>query len=383
MTTGNLRHTLAELETMATIRPIRVSGGQKLRMGCPFHGSDKQRSLEVDLGTGRFACYTCGAWGYLSDHPGRDRRGAGRGLDRKSRRPDARDGFRTHQEARTAWQKSTVVLQDPPVPPLSRPGQDQKLARYMDAAQRHLEDPAALAYLQARHTPVDLARAHGLGYFPPTMWPGRRAAARWGRLAFPLETPAGELVGVYSRALDPQYPQEKAPAEVRHDVWARRGLFNAAALAGPSLYLTEACFDALSMLAGGYPTSAALVGTKGLPWAALGKVRELYLCLDRDATGEGQRAALELARIAVLRGLRGYTMGAGAYGGYPEPSEQWEREGRVTLRACGDCNIPVHPPTADRCPTCGAPMCPGCMRCDPSCPIMGGDLSPLPEMPTG
>ena len=38
---ANLRHTLAELEAMATIRPVKVSGGQKVRMGCPFHGSDR------------------------------------------------------------------------------------------------------------------------------------------------------------------------------------------------------------------------------------------------------------------------------------------------------------------------------------------------------
>ena len=90
MTTGNLRYTLAELEAMATIKSVKVSGGQKLRMGCPFHGSDHQRSLEVDLGTGRFACYTCESWGYLSDHPGRDRPGIGRRdgrPDRRSPRP--------------------------------------------------------------------------------------------------------------------------------------------------------------------------------------------------------------------------------------------------------------------------------------------------------
>ena len=32
--------------------------------------------------------------------------------------------------------------------------------------------------------------------------------------------------------------------------------------------------------------------------------------------------------------------------------------------------LAIHPPTAERCPTCMAPMCPGCRRCDPSCPIM-------------
>ena len=49
MITENLRHTLAELEAMATIRPVQGSGSQKVRMGCPFHGSDHQRS-ELTVG---------------------------------------------------------------------------------------------------------------------------------------------------------------------------------------------------------------------------------------------------------------------------------------------------------------------------------------------
>ena len=97
----------------------------------------------------------------------------------------------------------------------------------------------------------------------------------------------GALVGVYSRALDPGYPGEKAPPYVRHDVWGRRGIFNPAALAGPELYLCEGAFDALAMVASGFLTAAALVGTKGLRWPDLGHVRELYLCLDADEEGRG------------------------------------------------------------------------------------------------
>ena len=316
---ANLRHTLAELEAMATIRPVKVSGGQKVRMGCPFHGSDRQRSLEVSLETGRFACYTCGAWGYLSGARGRDRPklGGAQKARRRAERP------REVAQAVQTPEKGRPVASPPP------------FGRYMAAAQRHLEDLEPLAYLEARKLPLELAKAHGLGYFPPGKWPGRKAPARWGRVAFPLQTPVGELVGLYSRAVDLRYPQEKAPTEVRHDVWGRRGIFNPAALAGPDLYLCEGPFDALAMLASGFLTAAALVGTKGLRWPDLGHVRELYLCLDAD--GEGQEAARALARDAVLRGLRAYLLGAGDYGGYGEPSEQWEAQRRVTLRTCPGC----------------------------------------------
>ena len=335
MTVGNPRAlTLAELEEMATIRPVKVSGGRKERMGCPFHGSDNQRSLELNLETGRYHCYTCDYWGYLSDQPGNRWGPPGRGSDRDSSRPSSRSsssgpttskfipgaGFRSSQDARTTPQKDAEAL--------------QARNRNMEAARRHLEDTEALAYLKARCIPLELAREYGLGYFPPGKWPGRKSAAGRGRVAFPLEMPGGELVGVYSRAIDPAYPGTKAPTDVRHDVWGRRGLFHGAALAGPSLYLTEGPFDALAMLGSEFP-AAALVGTKGLPWDRLGNVRDLYLCLDLDATGEGQKAAHELARQAVMRGLRCHVMDSGAYGGSPEPSDSGRQKAALPYReAC-------------------------------------------------
>jgi len=36
-----------------------------LRALCPFHGSDRQRSLRVQVHSGRFVCFACGAWGYM------------------------------------------------------------------------------------------------------------------------------------------------------------------------------------------------------------------------------------------------------------------------------------------------------------------------------
>ncbi len=41
-------------------------------------------------------------------------------------------------------------------------------------------------------------------------------------------------------------------------------------------------------------------------------MRELYLCLDQDATGEGQKATRELSRQVVLWGLSVHTMVDGA-----------------------------------------------------------------------
>jgi hypothetical protein len=84
----------------------------------------------------------------------------------------------------------------------------------------------------------------------------------------------------------------------------------------------------------GWP-AAALVWTNKLPWEALGNVRELYLCLDLDVTGEGQKAARKLAREAVLHGIPVHMMEDGA-----------------ELELCQECKAPVH-----YCDPDGAPYC--------------------------
>src|SRR5712691_11835545 len=58
----NLTLTDAEL---AACKPVTGEGGHVLRALCPFHGSDQQRSLRVQVSSSRFVCFACGAWGYL------------------------------------------------------------------------------------------------------------------------------------------------------------------------------------------------------------------------------------------------------------------------------------------------------------------------------
>jgi hypothetical protein len=56
--------TLSEAD-LAACRPVVGEGGHVLRALCPFHGSDRQRSLRVQVQSGRFVCFACGAWGYM------------------------------------------------------------------------------------------------------------------------------------------------------------------------------------------------------------------------------------------------------------------------------------------------------------------------------
>src|SRR6266851_6809437 len=58
--------TLTEAD-LAACRPLVGEGGHVLRALCPFHGSDRQRSLRVQVSSGRFVCFACGAWGYLEE----------------------------------------------------------------------------------------------------------------------------------------------------------------------------------------------------------------------------------------------------------------------------------------------------------------------------
>ena len=62
----NLTLTLQEIESYQDQGSGKQSG-KYLRYFCPIHGGDNQRSLSLDPETGRFQCYSCGAWGYLAE----------------------------------------------------------------------------------------------------------------------------------------------------------------------------------------------------------------------------------------------------------------------------------------------------------------------------
>ena len=83
--------TLIEAD-LAACRPIVGEGGHVLRALCPFHGSDRQRSLRVQVHSGRFVCFACGAWGYMETARAQWREEQQRqaALQRASRPPAAR-----------------------------------------------------------------------------------------------------------------------------------------------------------------------------------------------------------------------------------------------------------------------------------------------------
>src|SRR6185295_13570487 len=136
--------TLTEAD-LAACRPLVAEGGHVLRALCPFHGSDRQRSLRVQLHSGHFVCFACGAWGYLDASRERWRE--------EQQRQAAFQRLPAHRQ-RTQRQRPAAATVKPPVdvplashePAPARPDLPQQLAAFQAA----LPGSRGAAYLQQR-----------------------------------------------------------------------------------------------------------------------------------------------------------------------------------------------------------------------------------------
>ena len=317
----NLTLTDADL---AACRPIVGEGGHVLRALCPFHGSDRQRSLRVQVHSGRFVCFACGAWGYMDT---------------------ARTQWREEREHQAAFgrppaRQQRVSRRRQPPPPFPRPPAAaarprsadppsprapvtvrSDLAQQLAAFQAALPGSRGETYLQQRGIPLALAQQLGVGYAAPGTWPHPARDWRGGRMVFPHTTPDGRLVNFYGRAVG---TGAQVPKAKRHDhLPGAKGYFNAAALHagdGP-LWVCEGAFDALALLAAGVPRVVAIFGVQGWRWDWAREVRGLVFALDADSAGQQQWR--QLARQAALRGKRVAVLPPEAYGGHKDVNEAW------------------------------------------------------------
>jgi DNA primase len=183
--------TLSESD-LAACRPIVGEGGHVVRALCPFHGSDRQRSLRVQVHSGRFVCFACGAWGYMDTaraqwHEERQRQAA-------FPRPPAR----RQQGPRQRQSPSPGARPSAPRPPVLREPTPARadLSQQLTAFQSALPGSRGAAYLQQRGIPLGLAQQLGVGYAAPGRWPPAAnasqqpapAAPAWRR---PRRPPAG------------------------------------------------------------------------------------------------------------------------------------------------------------------------------------------------
>src|SRR5215470_7719403 len=180
--------TLSEAD-LAACRPIVGEGGHVLRALCPFHGSDRQRSLRVQVHSGRFVCFACGAWGYMEE--ARQRWRAEQQRQAAFRRPPARRQ-RAQQRQRPAVLGTNKPAARPPTPREPAPGRPD-LAQQLAVFQAALPGSRGAAYLQQRGIPLALAQQLGVGYAAPGTWPHATRDWRDGRVVFPHTTPDGRL----------------------------------------------------------------------------------------------------------------------------------------------------------------------------------------------
>lgn len=264
-------------------RPMRLSSGKE-RYFCPIHGSDRQRSFQLNPETGHFKCFACGRWGYLKDHGSRI--------------------------SRSSFRSSTFSPYTP--------SQLFRILKYMQSRLRPGSAPAR--YLVERGIPLSLAQRFQAGYAPDGAWPHwkkGRPVRQWhaGRIVFPHLNPSGEIINLYGRAIG-----HSVPNHLRHaNLPGPKGVFNAPALRQPLVFICEGIFDALSLLAAGYPNACALFGTYGLPWDWV-EARTIVLCMDPDG---GQQAAQALAKEARRRGRKALILRPEAYDGYADLNDMW------------------------------------------------------------
>jgi DNA primase len=314
--------TLTEAD-LAACRPIVGEGGHVLRALCPFHGSDRQRSLRVQVHSGRFVCFACGAWGYMETARAQWREEQQRqaALQRPPARRQHRLPHRQPPPPRSsppaAARARAAAPSSPPASALEQPA----LTQHLTAFQASLPGSRGEAYLRQRGIPLALAQQLGVGYAAPGTWPHAVRDWRGGRVVFPHTLPDGRLVNLYGRAVG---TAEQVPKATRHDhLPGTKGYFNAVALqegTGP-LWVCEGAFDALALLAAGVLRVVAIFGVQGWRWAWAREVPALVFALDADTAGQQQWH--QLARQAALRGKQVAAVPPQAYGGCKDVSEAW------------------------------------------------------------
>ena len=193
--------TLSESD-LAACHPIVAEGGHVLRALCPFHGSDRQRSLRVQVHSGRFVCFACGAWGYMETARAQWREEQQR--QAAFPRPPTRRQRAQRQRPAAAVSQAAAHPPAPRAPAPARPDLGQQLAAFQAA----LPGSRGEAYLQQRGIPLALAQQCGVGYAAPGTWPHPARDWRGGRVVFPHTTPDGHLVNLYGRAVRWMVPGE-------------------------------------------------------------------------------------------------------------------------------------------------------------------------------
>ena len=133
----------------------------------------------------------------------------------------------------------------------------------------------------------------------------------------PHTNPDGEVVSLYGRRID-------GGADFKHYHLSRpKGIFNAQAMNGEEVWITEGAFDCLALMASGVTNAIAVFGLNGIRWDWLKNVKRIILCFDFDESG--LKAIKEQAEQALLRGIEVLAITKEELGGANDLAEAWEK----------------------------------------------------------
>ena len=292
--------TSSDIQRVAShLKPIKQGGLE--RMGCPFHGSDKQRSLVIKP-DGSWRCFSCEEWGFTEE---RDRVYKEQYKQNKQYKPYKQDkGYKIPK-----MNSGEALCRPLEILTISR------LVRWQDALS------GAAKYLCQRGIDYELAKQYGLGFKTKGSSfynSEKNHSIGWQdeKIIAPHTNPKGEVVNMYARSMDAEnrYKHLHLPCP--------KGHFNSKVFKekGSPLYVCEGVFDALSLISIGINRSIAVFGLSGFRWDWVEEhEREIVLALDQDVSG--QAALNEFTEQATLRGIKVYRVTADELGGKKDVNE--------------------------------------------------------------
>jgi hypothetical protein len=311
----NLTLTLQEIEEYQGQGSGKPSG-KYLRYFCPIHGGDNQRSLSLDPETGRFQCYSCGAWGYLREKRQEWRQANQSGSPRNASSSTGRSNNPTPPIQAPSTPSLSGAVDEPP----ARPDLIEPLQKFQEA----LPGSPGEEYLKQRGISLEVAQKYGLGYAAPGLWPNPKKYFQHGCIVFPHTNPDGEVVNLYGRAAD---LDGSVPKQYRHaHLEGPKGVFHAQALTKEKVFITEGSFDALSLLAAGHE-ACAIFGVNGLRWPWV-KARLVVFGFDQDEAGDVWR---DLAYQGTVLGKDVYFLPKETYANNKDLNAAWAATGQLDI----------------------------------------------------
>lgn len=258
----------------------------KIRLFCPIHGGDNQRSLVVYPERNyRYKCFNCGSWGTVKDSLNNIR---GKWNDKILRLSSEK----ITQIKEIIWTPSDILK-----------------------FQQSLPNSNGARYLNSRGITTETAERFGLG-FAEKNWPGR--TWKWSRVVFPHTNPEGKIINLYGRTIT-----KESPKGLAHDhLKGPKGLFNAKALLKSSVFICEGPMDALTLLQMGL-NACACFGVNSLrqhlDWI---KAHTIIIAFDNDEAGKKWN---EVKALLLIRGKRLLYLDSHAFGKAKDINEAYQK----------------------------------------------------------